>query len=124
MIYLKRIQLKVIWCVKRDISSHMCSVTDCANLKTSTHFDLHLLDYVEVPFINLPYFQFYYLISFTKKNIYYFRVVFAGGKKEYVVEQKTYSSRVVNNIKIASKHKGHLKVYARPIFVMFCIIVC
>ena len=69
---------------------------------------------------------FYYLISFRlrKKIIYYFRVVFTGGKIEYFVEQKTYSSRVVNNIKIASKHKGHLKVYARPIFDMFCNIVC
>ena len=62
--------------------------------------------------------------SFTKKIIYSFRVVFTGGKKEYFVEQKTYSSRVGNNIKIASKHKGHLKVYARPIFDMFCNIVC
>ena len=67
-----------------------------------------------------------YLISFRlrKKIIYYFRVVFTGGKKEYFVEQKTYSSRVVNNLKIASKHKGHSKVYARPIFDMFCNTVC
>ena len=61
--------------------------------------------------------------SFTKKNIYYFRVVFTGGNKQYFEERITYSSRLVNNIKIASMHKRHLKVFTRPVFFIFCNIV-
>ena len=61
--------------------------------------------------------------SLTKKIVNYFRVVYTGGNKQYFVERITNSSRLVNNIKVTSMHKRHLKVYARPVFVMFWNIV-
>ena len=77
--------------------------------------------------MNIKYKFFFLLIIWFlfvyEKIIYYFRVVFAGDDKQYFVERITYSSRLVNNTKIASMHKRHLKVYARPVFDMFCNIV-